>query len=165
MDVTPRWEMPLLFAGQAQKEIFHNEALARIDMLLHGMVESADIGSPPAAPEPGQAWIVAASASGEWAGRFRQIAFWTEGGWRFIMPHRGIAVEVRDHGHRFVFDGEDWQADGLRHDGLYIEQHKIVGARQPAIATPSGGVVVDVEARSTIAALLATLRMHGLIME
>ena len=31
MDGTPRWALPFLFAGQAQKEMFHNEALVRID--------------------------------------------------------------------------------------------------------------------------------------
>lgn len=165
MDLTPRWDMPLLFAGQAQKEIFHNEALARIDMLLHAMVESAEVGSPPAAPEPGQGWIVASPANGAWAGKVGQIVFWSEGGWRFIAPRRGLSLDVRDLGYRFVFDGEDWKAASVRSDGVYIDNRKIVGAQQPAIAAPDGGGVVDAEARSTIVALLTTLRTHGLIME
>ena len=51
MDATPRWGLPLLFAGQAQKEIFHNEALMLVDALLHGRVESADLGAPPTDPD------------------------------------------------------------------------------------------------------------------
>ncbi len=165
MDMTPRWEMPLLYAGQAQKEMFHNEALMRIDMLLHGAVESAQLGSPPASPEPGQAWIVGPSGEAAWAGRAGQVAFWSEGGWRFVAPHKGLALDVGDLGHRLVFDGEDWQPESMRGDGIYIEGAKIVGARQPAIAAPVGGMITDAEARSTIAAILATLRTHGLIME
>ena len=43
MDGTPRWALPFLFAGQAQKEMFHNEALVRIDALVHGIAQSADL--------------------------------------------------------------------------------------------------------------------------
>jgi hypothetical protein len=40
---------------------------------------------------------------------------------------------------------------------------KVVGARESAIASPSGGANVDPEARAAIAAMLAALRAHGLI--
>ena len=63
MDATPRWGLPLLFAGQAHKELAHNEALVLIDALLHGRVESAAINAPPKDPAPGQCWIVAAGGS------------------------------------------------------------------------------------------------------
>ena len=37
-----------------------------------------------------------------------------------------------------------------------------VGARLPAVASPSGGTTIDTEARAAIAALIATLKSHGL---
>lgn len=40
---------------------------------------------------------------------------------------------------------------------------QVVGAQQAAVADAAGGVVVDVEARAAINALLARLRTHGLI--
>lgn len=91
MDGTARWALPLLFAGQAQKEITHNEALVLIDALLHARVESADLASPPGTPLVGQCWIVADGATGDWAGKMGAIALWTEGGWRFVPPSAGLA--------------------------------------------------------------------------
>ena len=35
---TPRWSLPLLAAGQAQKEMTHNEALSLLDLVVHPCV-------------------------------------------------------------------------------------------------------------------------------
>ncbi len=40
---------------------------------------------------------------------------------------------------------------------------QVVGARQSAIANPSGGSTVDTEGRAATASILAALRSHGLI--
>lgn len=163
MDETPRWALPLLFAGQAQKEIFHNEALMLVDALLHGRVESADLSAPPGAPTQGQCWIVAAGASGDWSGQVGAVALWTAGGWRFIAARPGLRVAVADLDHVLFYDGTIWRADAIRGDGVYIDEERVVGMRRAAIAAPSGGSVIDGEARSTLADILAALRGHGLI--
>lgn len=163
MDMTARWAMPMLFAGQAQKELFHNEALVRIDALLHGRVESADVTVPPATPVPGQCWIAAAGASGDWAGQAGCLACWTDGGWRFVPPRAGLSVDVADRGHALFHDGSLWRDALVRADGLYVDDEKVVGARQAAISAPAGGTTIDAEARSTLAAILVVLRTHGLI--
>ena len=72
-------------------------------------------------------------------------------------------MHVADQGHAFFHDGIEWRAGAIRDDGLYQNDEKIVGARQPAIANIGGGAVIDAEARSTIAAILTALRTHGLI--
>lgn len=162
-DQTARWALPLLHAGQAQKETFHNEALALIDMLLHGVVESADLNAPPPAPVTGQGWIVGAGATGAWAGRAGAITAWTAGGWRFVTPREGLSVIVSDRGHAMIYEGGAWGDGPLRADGLFIGNIRVVGAQAPAIADPSGGSVVDGEARATLAAILTALRGHGLV--
>lgn len=162
-NMTPRWALPQLFAGQAQKELFHNEALILIDVLLHGRAESADEAAPPDAPEAGQCWIVAAGAIGGWAGRAGTVACWTEGGWRFVMPRAGLSLWVEDRGHAMRHDGSGWHDEALREDGLHVSGTRVVGAQQGAVADPVGGATVDGEARAAIAALLAALRSHGLI--
>jgi len=163
MDKTPRWALPMLFAGQAQKEIFHNEALTLIDTLLHGRAESADLSVPPVTPEPGQCWVVPAGASGAWEENEGDIACWTEGGWRFLKAKAGLFIDLADKGHAIFHDGSQWRDAAIRNDGLYVEDERVVSERQPAIAAPFGGATIDGEARATIAAILAALRNHGLI--
>lgn len=163
MEITPRWALPMLFAGQAQKEMFHNEALVLIDALLHGRVESADVASPPGTPAAGQCWIVAAGASGAWTGQVGAIACWSGGGWRFLPSRAGLRVDVADRGHALFHDGTQWRDAALRTDGLYLNDERIVTTRRAAIADVAGGTVIDTQARSTIGDILSALRQHGLI--
>lgn len=163
MDVTPGWELPLLFAGQAHKDLFHNEALVRIDTLLHPVVESADLNVPPSAPSIGVCWIVAAGGTGEWAGRDDAIACWTEGGWRFVAPRHGLTALVADRGHAMWYDGTGWQDAAVRADGIHVAGDRVVAGRQGSISGPTGGSIVDVEAREAVDRILSALRAHGLI--
>jgi len=162
-DATPRWALPMLFAGQAQKEIFHNEALTALDMLLHGVALSADLATPPTAPTAGEAWIVATGATGAWSGRDGRLAGWTEGGWRFVSPRAGLTIYVVDRGHAMTHDGDGWHDAALQQDGLHLAGVRVVGTRRAAIAAPAGGATTDAEARDAIGAILTALRMHGLI--
>jgi hypothetical protein len=139
--------LPLLHAGQAQKEIAHNEALVLIDMLVQAGVESADLSTPPVSPAIGQCWIVGPGATGAWAGRTGAVAGWTAGGWRFAIPRPGTRVWVADRGHAMIHDGSGWSDDSSRMEGYYVAGNRIIGARQTAIATPSGGSTTDAEAR------------------
>jgi hypothetical protein len=141
---TPRLALPLLAPAQAQKEMFHNEALTLIDALVQPCVESGPIAAPPAAPEAGQCWLVANGANGAWSGRGGAIALWTAGGWRFAAPRAGMRVVRMSDGAILRFVDGTWVAPG-------------------SVAAPVGGSVVDVEARSAIAALISLLRAHGLV--
>jgi hypothetical protein len=51
----------------------------------------------------------------------------------------------------------------VRPDGLYIGVNRVVAARQGAIADPTGGSVVDTQARAALGQALSALRAHGLI--
>ena len=51
----------------------------------------------------------------------------------------------------------------IRGASLLIDGQQVVGPKDSAIESPSGGTVVDSEARAAIDALLGTLRRHGLI--
>ncbi|HEX6374600.1 MAG TPA: DUF2793 domain-containing protein [Allosphingosinicella sp.] len=162
-DTTPRFALPFIVPGQAQKELFHNEALTRIDLALHPAVEGAPTSSPPAAPDEGQCWIVAAAAGGDWTGRDDMIAMWSEGGWRFVAPSPGTIAWNKSASLPLLWDGLQWRGGELVCAGVAVGGVQVVGARQPGVPSPSGGTIIDVEARAAINALTAALMSHGLI--
>ncbi len=123
-------------AGQAQKEFFVNEALARTDMLLHPAV-LGEAGAPPSSPTEGDCWLVGASAVGAWVGHEGELACLQSGNWLFASPRNGMAVfdEASGQTRRYV-DG--WQA-------------------ATTVSMPSGGLTIDTQARSAVAGLVAAL--------
>jgi hypothetical protein len=161
-DQSPRFGLPFILPGQAQKELFHNEALVLVDALLQAAVEEGPRAAPPSSPAPGQCWIVAAGATGAWSGRENALAAWTVGGWRFVAPPTGMSIWDKSAGFPRRWDGSAWSGGRLVCSGLSIEGKAVVGERLPALATPSGGTIIDVEARVAVAALIATLKSHGL---
>lgn len=134
--------LPLLFAGQAQKEFFVNQAFAVIDALLHrGVVSAAPI--PPASSQEGDAYQVIAPASGEWAGEEGSIAVRIGGAWHFVAPREGMVIYDRDAGRSLVFR-EGWEV-------------------AETIAILGGGTVVDTEARSAIEQIIIEMRRFGIL--
>lgn len=160
---TDRLRLPLLAAGQAQKELAHNEALLLLDLIGQPVAQSADLAAPSTTPLAGQCWIVAASADDDWSGQEGMFAGWTGSGWRFLAPSAGWRVWVLDRDRAMRFDGSDWIDEQVRSDGFVVGGVQVVGPRQAAIAGPSSGATIDSEARLSITAILAVLRLHGLI--
>ena len=156
-----RFALPFILPGQAQKEVFHNEALAAVDGLLHPAVEGA-AGAPPSDPEEGACWIVVAGATGAWDDQDGRIALATGGGWRFLVPVVGMGVWDKSAGFERRWTGSGWSDGKVGASGLTIGGQQVVGPRLAALAAPSGGSVIDVEARAAVAALIVTLKSHGL---
>jgi len=162
-ETSSRFALPYLQPGQAQKEAFHNEALTTIDALLHPVAQDAGDDTPPESPVIGQCWIVGDAPTGAWAGYAGSIAMWSAGGWRFIAPQDGMMLWLASDQVWARRSGSIWIIGDLPVNTISIAGLQILGARQPAIADPAGGAVVDTQARSTITALLAAMRAHGLI--
>lgn len=139
---SPRFELPLLFAGQAQKEGYVNETCARIDALLHGAIE-AETATPPVSPADGQCWLVGAGPTGDWSGQSGKIAARQAGNWLFFAARDGMKLLNRATGQEIRYK-TGWQ----------------IAARP---AAPTGGAVIDAESRSAIGAILASLTTAGII--
>ena len=161
-ETTDRYALPLLQVAQAQKEVTHNEAVSGIDTLLHLAVEGV-LGAPPPTPLPGQAWIVAAAASGAWAGQDGKIAAYGSAGSRMVPPREGCVAWRRDLQRFAVFTGDGWRDDGWPVAALRIGTRTVLGGGMSVVPAASGGSVIDVEARAALTALVAGLRVQGLL--
>ena len=68
-DASPRLGLPYLAAGQLQKHVTLNEALARLDALTQTAVVSCTTAAQPASPAEGALYILPPGATGaDWAG-------------------------------------------------------------------------------------------------
>ena len=162
-ETSGRFALPFLEPGQAQKELFHNEAVAALDALVHAAAQAIGTTTPPTSPAIGQCWALGASPSGAWSGHGGALAAWTAGGWRFLVPVPGMLVwSIADAVHA-RWSGTAWTVGSVAATDVKIGGLQVIGARTAAIAAPSGGTTVDAEARSAIGAVLAALRSHGLI--
>jgi hypothetical protein len=163
MASTPRFALPFIAPGQAQKELYHNEALQTLDMVAMPAVEEGPRDSPPVNPSLGACYIVGPSPTGAWAGEAHHLTGWTSGGWRFVAPAEGMTAYVRAASLPAVFRSGAWDVGAVRATALVIGGEQVVGPQAAAISSPSGGTTVDAEARATVVQILAALRQHGLI--
>lgn len=111
MTDTPRLSLPLLAAGQAQKHVTHNDALMRLDGLIHLTVDSRTQTAPPASPTDLSAYIVPAAGTGAFAGRTDQVALFEDGGWTFLVPRAGWQAWVIDEAEHNLWTGTEWRRD------------------------------------------------------
>lgn len=139
--VTDRFALPMLFAAQAQKEVFHNEALARIDALMHAAVHGEQ-NTPPAAPVASECWLVGPAPTGVWIGHQGGIALFQGGEWVFVDPVAGMRIFNRST-RQFTIFCDEWQKAG-------------------AFEEPTGGLHVDAEARVAIRAIVSALKAAGI---
>lgn len=138
-------------------------ALQTIDLLLCPVVEGAALAAPPATPAVGACYLVASGASGAWAGKDEMLAGYTDGGWKFVSPTEGTQVLDSATGQLVIWRSGAWESGILRAQELQVDGQAVVRGRQPAIAGPSGGSVIDSECRAAVSSLLAAAKAHGLI--
>lgn len=163
MSSTPRLGLPFLSTGQAQKEIFHNEALQTLDTLVVPAVEEPARTAPPASPVAGACYILDAAPTDDWAGKPHHLAAFTAAGWRFIPPQDGMTCYVRSEAAWTLYRNGEWKVGEVLGSALVLAGQQVVGPRLGAIAAPTDGSVVDAEARLALGQILTALRQHGLI--
>lgn len=138
---TAHISLPLLFSGQAQKEPFINHAFSTIDALLTGVVDDS-LTTPPASPVEGSRYRVLANGTDEWQGHDDEIAIHVGGAWEFVPPHEGMSLFDTTARTSFFF-ASGWHA-----------------AIEPSL--PTGGSVIDSEARAALSLLIEALQTAGI---
>ncbi|HZV11176.1 MAG TPA: DUF2793 domain-containing protein, partial [Novosphingobium sp.] len=99
--------------------------------------------TPPSAPADGTAWLVGTGASGDWAGEDGKLACHQAGAWIFVAPCNGMNLLNKANG-QFTHYLNGWQSPAL-------------------VAAPSGGTVIDSQARTAIAALISALQAAAIL--
>ena len=162
METTERLSLPMLAAGQSQKEVFHNEALQILDTIVAAAVEEPPRNDPPASPAAGSCYVIGGTPTGDWQERADYLAAFTSAGWRFVAPAPGLVVFVKTTGVFATFGATGWQLGTVSGSRLVIDGTQVVGSQASQIASPVGGTTIDLEARAALDQLLVALRTHGL---
>lgn len=110
MDDTQNLKLPYILPAQAQKHVTHNEALRALDAIVQLSVLDRDLTLPPATPNDGDRYIIAAGAADDWSGKDGQIAAWQDGAWAYYIPNEGWLAWIHDEDNLCVFDGVNWTA-------------------------------------------------------
>lgn len=109
MSRTPHFNLDYLMPEQAQKHVTLNDALRRLDGLVQLSVKNRTEHAPPAAPENGDRYLIAASATGAWSGQDGQLALYEDTAWHFFTPRPGWRLWDEAAAALLVFDGSRWQ--------------------------------------------------------
>lgn len=137
ISTSPRFELPFLHAGQAQKEFTVNQATAITDTLLHASI-IAEQADPPITPSEGDSYIIGHNATGFWEGKTGNLTSYQGGVWITVAPKTGMQV----------FDQSTLQI--IHFDELWV--------RPATPALPESGATQDTELRQAFTDLIETLK-------
>ncbi|MCA3695824.1 DUF2793 domain-containing protein [Aquidulcibacter sp.] len=138
-DSTPHFALPLLLASQADKHVTLNEALLKLDQLLHLTVLSSTIAIQPAAPIPNARYILPTNATGPvWSSLPRQsVAVWDGEAWSCLTPKLGWIAYIEDLAELHIFRNGNWLETVATLDCLastprvWNQQATFVGGAEP----------------------------------
>lgn len=109
MTATPRLGITQLEEGQSLPEQVSNEAWRVLEQFAsRGIVIDKDLATPPGSPADGDAYIVAAAATGAWTGWHNRIAFYLSTGWVSIIPTEGTKAYVQDENREYEWNAVNW---------------------------------------------------------
>jgi hypothetical protein len=98
--------LPFVEAAQAQKHVTVNEAIRKLDALLHLSVLTRTLSSPPEEPGEGARYIVGAEAGDAWSGHEGEVAALIDGAWTFFTPRAGWRAFDEEAGVLLLHDSE-----------------------------------------------------------
>lgn len=176
MATTNNLNIPLIEQGQSQKEVTMNEAITILDAVIGGGVIDKDLTAPPGSPSVGDRYIVAGSPTGAWSGHAKDIAYYFDGGWRFITPGEGFMQWVNDENLLYVYTSGAWSqfvegvvsAHGATTALQVLEEELTVSSgstKDSTIQIPNRAIILGVSTRTTQAITGATSYDCGIVGE
>lgn len=114
--------LPFIASQQSQPEVTHNTALAMLQLSMCGVINMTT-ATPPGSPTEGDAYAIAASPTGAWAGRANSLTVYLQGSWRFLPDrdsagtiitlgarHEGLRTYNQADNTLYVWNGSAWAA-------------------------------------------------------
>lgn len=105
---TPNLGVKLADVNATNQVLRLNETLRLVDALCQCTVKDKDLTAPPGSPAEGDAYIVAASPTGAWAGKAKNIAVYINATWLFAVPKKGWKTNVQDESKDYEYDSSNW---------------------------------------------------------
>lgn len=106
---TPNFTIPEIQGNQAQKHVTANEAFNVIDYAMDKTVEDTTLTAPPGSPSEGDKYIVAATATGDWASQEGKIACYSDATWIFFTPKEGWEFYDLNSSTMLRYTGSAWE--------------------------------------------------------
>jgi hypothetical protein len=134
-----------------------SDNFVRTDLLLHPWVKELNATVPPEANAIAAMYIIGAGAIGAWAGHANELAVYTEKGWIFCKPTKGVRVGCEAPAGWFWWNELEWTSEanvdpnppplqGTRYDvvlwvGFEAEPNETVGGipLPEDMTLPNGG--------------------------
>lgn len=108
MTTTTKLALELL-ANSAANQTLANTTFAQLNQLVQaGVVDR--LTTPPGSPADEALYIITATATGAWAGKENQLAYWltSTSAWQYITPREGMLVHVNDEDVYYKYTGSAW---------------------------------------------------------
>lgn len=110
MTATTKLALELL-ANSASNQVLANTTFAQLNQLVQaGAVDR--LTTPPGSPANEALYIITATATGAWAGKENQLAYWltSTSAWQYITPREGMLIHVNDEDLYYKYTGSIWEA-------------------------------------------------------
>jgi hypothetical protein len=160
MSNTANLILPYLDPAQAQKSVTHNQALTTLDAVTQLAVLDRTLTAPPGSPVDGERHLVAAGATGAWAGMDYNVAAYQSGAWYFYPPREGWLCWVAAETLALIYTGGAWQNaaeprsphGACRTPRILEEELTLSGASVTSMnSIPAGSICFGVSERVTLA--------------
>lgn len=103
MATTTKFGLELLDANDVLKYVKINKNSRILDSVTQINVINQTTTTPPGSPNESDGYVIPAGATGPWAGRTDELAFWLDGQWVYIVPFKGLEVFDKALDQYFLF--------------------------------------------------------------
>lgn len=159
MTTTPILGAAELVSGQAIPETTVNENVRRLEQGSGAFSVKNQTNTPPGSPADGDSYIVTATATGDWTGWEKSVAYYQTGtGWLRITPREGMLAWDQTANALYFYNGTAWANYATAGVGNPTESLIVaVSDETTALTTGTGKVTFRMPYAFTLSAVRASL--------